>query len=148
MVRSKNPFKDLERLFEQMQENIEESRGWWEQESLPSGGAETRSVKVDLEDRDEELVLTAELPGFDKDDIDVRVTDRTLRLEAEHEEEAEEEEGEFIRRERRRTAVSRSVRLPEAVETDEITATYNNGVLTIGMPKTEPVTKGTKIEVN
>lgn len=148
MVRSKNPFRELERLFEQMQENIEDTDRWWEPESLP-GAAETRSIRVDLEDRDGELVLTAELPGFDKDDIDVRVTDRTLRLEAEHEEtEADEEEGEFIRRERRRAAVNRSVRLPEAVEIDEITATYNNGVLTVTMPKTEPVTEGTQIEVS
>lgn len=76
-----------------MQENIEEANRWWEAEPLASGGGETTSIRVDLEDRDEILVLSAELPGFDKDDIDVRVTDRTLRLEAE-----KEKQGEFIGR--------------------------------------------------
>jgi HSP20 family protein len=148
MVRTKNPFRELERLFEQMQENMEETNRWWETEPIASGGGERPSVKVDLEDREEKLVLTAELPGFGKDDIDVRVTDHTLHLEAEHEEEAEEETGEFIRRERHRASVTRSIRLPETVEAEEITATYTNGVLTVEMPKTEPVTRGTKIEVS
>lgn len=148
MTISRNPFYELERLFEQMQENVEEVSRWWEPESIATGGVTTTSVKVDLEDRDEELVLTAELPGFDKEDIDVRVTDRTLRLEAEYEGGTEEADGEYVRRERRRASVTRSIPLPEAVETDDISATYNNGILTVQMPKSEPVTEGTKIEVD
>jgi HSP20 family protein len=93
--------------------------------------------------------LTAELPGFEKDDIDLRVTDRTLRLEAEHEgESTEESDGEYVRRERRQTAVARSIHLPEAVQTDDIEATYNNGILTVRMPKIDPVTQGSEIEIN
>jgi len=46
---------------------------------------ETTTVSVDIEDRDEEFVLTAELPGFEKDDIDVRVTGNTFHLEADRE---------------------------------------------------------------
>ncbi len=148
MTTSRNPFRELERLFEQMQENVEEASRWWDPERSTSEGSGTASVKVDLEDKDEEFVLTAELPGFTKDDIDVRVTDRALRLEAEHEEESETEDGDFVRRERRRASVARSVPLPEAVEADDISATYNNGILTVRMPKREPATQGTKIEVN
>lgn len=106
-----------------------------------------KPVRVDLEDKDDEFVLTAELPGFDEDDIDVRVTDRTLRLEAEHAEETEEE-GEYVKRERHRVSVARSISLPEAVEVDDFSATFNNGVLTVHLPKNEPVTQGKQVEIS
>jgi HSP20 family protein len=146
MTESRNPFRELQRLLEQMQENFEQGGRWWESASGEDGG--TASVRVDLEDRDAELLLTADLPGFEKDDIDLRVTDHTLHLEAEHEDTTEETGGEYVRRERRRAAVARSVPLPEAVEVDDIAATYENGVLTVRMPKSEPATAGTHIEVN
>lgn len=145
MTKPTNPFNELSRLFERMQSDFEEvARNWGDESELVSS-----SVRVDLEDKDDEFVLTAELPGFDKDDIDVRVTDRTLRLEAEHAEETEaEEEGEYVKRERHRASVARSISLPEAVEADDISATFNNGVLTVRLPKSEPVTQGKQIEIS
>ncbi|WP_373675229.1 Hsp20/alpha crystallin family protein [Halopenitus sp. H-Gu1] len=133
-----------------MQEEFEAMARHWNGDVFGIEPSAASSVTIDLEDKDEELVLTAELPGFDEDDIDIRVTDRTLRIEAEHEEkeeEEEEEEGKYIRRERRHASAVRSIPLPEAVEADEISATYNNGILTIRMPKSEPVAQGTQIEI-
>ncbi|MFW5900882.1 MAG: Hsp20/alpha crystallin family protein [Halodesulfurarchaeum sp.] len=145
MANPTNPFIDLSRVFERMQGDFEEiARSWSEEPELVSS-----PVRVDLKETDDEFVLTAELPGFDKDDIDVRVTDSTLRLEAQHAEETEaEEEGEYIRRERHRASVTRSISLPEAVEADDISATFNNGVLTVQMLKSEPVTQGKQIEIS
>jgi HSP20 family protein len=145
MARPTNPFTEFSRLFERMQDDFEEMARTWggESELVPSS-----TVRVDLEDRDDEFVLTAELPGFDTDDIDVRVTDRTLHVEAEHTEETEEGEATYVRRERHRASVARSVSLPETVETDEISATYDNGVLIVRLPKSEPVTRGERIEVS
>lgn len=98
--------------------------------------------------RAKELVLTAGLPEFSKADIDIRVAARTLRLEAEHEETAEEsEQGEYVRRERRRASIARSIPLPEAVDADETSARYTNGVLTVRMPKGEPLTEGAAVEI-
>lgn len=144
MTNPTNPFAELNRFFDRMQSDFEEkARSWSEESGVVS------SVRVDLKDRDDEFVLTAELPGFEKDDIDVRVTDRTLRLEAEHAEETEEEEeGEYVRRERHRASVARSISLPEAVEADDISATFKNGVLTLRLPKSEPVTQGKQIEIS
>lgn len=140
-----NPLTEPNRFFERMQNDFEEMAHSWSEESE----FVSSSVRVDLEDRDDEFVLTAELPGFEKDDIDVRVTDRTLRLEAEHAEETEEEEeGEYVRRERHRASVTRSISLPEAVEVDEISATFNNGILRVQLPKSEPVTQGKQIEIS
>lgn len=148
MASSRNPFQELERLFEQMQENVEEASKWWNPEQYSGTAPKTMAVNVDIEDRDDELVLTAELAGFEKDDIDVRVTGNTFHLEAEREAEATETEADFVRRERHRASVSRSLSLPTDVRTEEITATYENGLLTVRMPKTEPLPEGTKIDVN
>jgi len=145
----RNPFDELEELFDRMQENFESAARTWDpadlDAGLPATGAEMR---VDLEDTGEELVLTGDLPGFETEDIDVRVVDRTLRVDAERDEETEEERGEYVRRERRRMSVSRSIDLPSAVNENDITAAYNNGVLTVRMPKTEPDSRGTQIDVN
>jgi HSP20 family protein len=145
MARPTNPFNEISHLFERMQSDFEEmARTWSEEPEVVSS-----SVRVDLEDKDDEFVLTAELPGFEKDDIDVRVTDRTLRLEAEHAEETEaEEEGEYVKRERHRASVARSISIPERVDADEISAKFNNGVLTVRLPKSEPMTQGKQIEIS
>lgn len=144
----RNPFDELDDLFDRMQENMERAAEMWD--PTASGGelSGASSMSVDLEDRGDELVLIGDLPGFETDDIDVRVKERTLRIAAEHDETAESDEGEYVRRERRRTSVSRSVPLPAAVDTDGITASYNNGVLTVRMPKAEPSSEGTRIDVN
>jgi len=145
MARPTNPFNEISHLFERMQSDFEEmARTWSEEPEVVSS-----SVRVDLENKDDEFVLTAELPGFEKDDIDVRVTDRTLRLEAEHAEETEEEEeGEYVKRERHRASVARLISLPERVDADEISAAFNDGVLTVRLPKSEPMTQGKQIEIS
>lgn len=148
MTTPTNPFTELNRLFERMRENVEEAARVWDTASSETAPHEITSVNVDLEDRDEELVLTADLPGFEKEDIDVRAIDHTLRIEAEHQEESEEEtNGRYLRRERRRASVAWSIPLPNAIETDDVSATYNNGILTVRLPKSEPTADGTEIAV-
>jgi HSP20 family protein len=92
-------------------------------------------------------VLTGDLPGFEGEDIDVRVKERAVHVAADHDETSETAAGEYVRRERRRTAVSRSIPLPAALDTEGSTATYDNGVLTVRLPKTEPSAEGTHVEV-
>lgn len=148
MSRGTDPFSDLGQLFEQIQRNFEEMAGGFEGNRLALP-ATVSSVRIDLEDKSDHLLLTAELPGFETDDIDLRVTDQTVQLEAEHDEgTGGEADGEYVRRERRHTSVARSIPLPVAVETEAIEATYNNGVLSVTMPKSEPVTDGNTIEID
>lgn len=148
VMSNRNPFDELDELFDRMQENMERAAQAWDPTATGSELSGASSMSVDIEDRDDELVLTGDLPGFETDDIDVRVKERTLEVTAERDETTEEEAGEYVRRERRRSSVSRSVPLPMAVDTDGITATYNNGVLTVRMPKAEPSSDGTRIDVN
>jgi HSP20 family protein len=90
--------------------------------------------------------VTADLPGFEKEDIEVTLADRTLRIEAEHDAEVSTE-GEYVRRERRHESASRSVRLPEAVAEEGIEATHSNGVLTVTLPKRD-AEGGTRIDID
>lgn len=136
-----------------MQENFENAAELWDPDAVEAGlPTTTTGFRINLEDTGDELVLTGDLPGFETDDIDVRVTDRTLHISAEHdgesEIEAESEDGEFVRRERRHSSVSRSVSLPSPVDTVGITASHDNGVLTVRMPKADPDSEGTRIDVD
>ncbi|MFC4360633.1 Hsp20/alpha crystallin family protein [Halobium salinum] len=94
-------------------------------------------IAVDLVEHDDEFVATVDLPGFERDEVDIRVTDHTLRIEAEHEESVDEEEERYIRHERRHKAMHRSIRLPDEVDKDNVKARMNNGVLTITLPRLE-----------
>jgi len=145
---SPNPFDELDELLGRMQENMEQAARMWDPTTAGGDPPDTSSLTVDLEDRGDELVLTGDLPGFETEDIDVRLKERTLHVAAEHDETSESADGEYVRRERRRTAVSRSIPLPTAVDTEGSTATYNNGVLTVRMQKTEPSSEGTHIDVS
>lgn len=147
MTKQPTPFSELTELLENMQKSIEGMTHGYDDESFM---ASARSkMRVDIKDEGETFELTAELPGFDREDIDVRMTDRTLRIAAEREEQSEDKpKGKYIRQERRHRSVTRSIRLPEPVETAEISATYNNGVLTVRMPKREPGAQGTEIEIS
>jgi HSP20 family protein len=144
MARSTNPFSELEQFFERMSDQFERSADDWEVGwSLPS-----QSMAVDLADHDDEYVLEADLPGFEKDDIDVRITDHTLHVDAEREAATDTTSENYVRRERSHRTTSRSITLPGEVETDGVTATYDAGVLRVSIPKAEPLSESHRIDVN
>ena len=125
----RNPFDDLEELFDRLGRQFEDG---------VAGGSSlspSSSVAVDVEDAREEYVVTADLPGYDTDDVELTLSDGVLRLEARHREEDEFEAGRYIRRERTDRSVSRRIRLPEPVDEEAVSASYNNGVLTVTLPK-------------
>lgn len=143
----RNPFDELDELFDRMQRNMERATRMWESEGLDSGLPGVASMNVDLEDRGDEFVLTGDLPGFETEDIDVRMQEQTLHITADHDESSEESDGEYVHRERRQTSIKRSVPLPSPVDADDVTASYNNGVLTVRLPKADPDSDGTQIDV-
>lgn len=143
MAYDRNPFFDVEEFFERMGRQFEEAAGRWDwREELGAG-----SIAVDAVDEGDEFVVTADLPGFETDDIEAWVTDHTLRIEAERAEERETGDEQYIHRERSRRSMSRSVTLPEPVETEGVTASYRNGVLTVHVPKAEPASEGHAIDI-
>lgn len=133
-----NPFEELEHLFERMSRQFDDATRMWETES-PFGqlSGEMKSMSIDLVESDDEFVVTADLPGFERDEVEIQVTDHTLRIEAEHEEVTEESEEEYLRRERRHESMRRSIRLPDEVDKEGVSARMKNGVLTVTLPRLE-----------
>ena len=120
-------------MIERMSRQFEESMGGAEIEGLPGRGD---STSIDVADRGDEFVVTADLPGYRKADIDVTLRGDRLQIRGEREEASEEgEEGRYIRKERRHESVSRSVSLPSEVDEESVSAQYRNGVLTVTLPK-------------
>lgn len=124
-------FERLSRQFEDQTRKLESSG------SLARSSSALESMAIDLVEHDDEFVATVDLPGFERDEVDVKVTDRTLRIEAEHDETVDESEEQYIRHERRHESTHRSIRLPEAVDTEAATARMKNGVLTVTLPRLE-----------
>ncbi|QCJ47096.1 MULTISPECIES: archaeal heat shock protein Hsp14 [Haloprofundus] len=132
MMRRSNPFDEFEDLFERMSKQFEGMNRQFE-ENRPMWN--TTGISVDVADEDDEFVVTADMPGFEKEDIDLSLSGRTLTLSGSREMARDDDTSEYIRRERRSESVSRTVRLPEEVREDETRATYSNGVLTVHLPK-------------
>ena len=132
------PWEEMDRLFEGVM-----PRGWmrpfrWE---WPSGGempfAGGKFPRVDIIDRDEEIMVRAEVPGVDKKDLEVSVTDNSVCIKGSTRHEEKEEKGEYFRSERVTGSFSRTLALPGAVDSAKAKASFNNGVLELALPKIE-----------
>ncbi|WP_135821989.1 Hsp20/alpha crystallin family protein [Halostella litorea] len=140
----RNPFDDFQELLDRMSRQAEEGL-------LRGAGADLRGVAVDVAERDDEFVVTADLPGYEADDIDLTVADDRLHLSAERSEEraVEGDDGaRYHRRERRHQSANRTVRLPDAVDESAVTAEYEHGVLTVTLPKREEPSGGRRIDID
>jgi HSP20 family protein len=99
-----------------------------------------RAPAVDVYDDKDAVVVKAELPGIDRDDIDISVGERTLTIKGEKKKEEEVKKADFYRWERSYGSFARTVDLPVAVEPDRATATFRDGVLEVRLPKGEHAT--------
>ena len=101
---------------------------------------EIAGFKTDIKETEEKYLIEAELPGMDKEDIELELNDDYLTIKADNEEVIKEEEDDYIRKERRTGKYQRSFRLNN-IEKDKIEAEYNNGILEIDLPKMEDNTE-------
>ncbi|PCR91809.1 Hsp20/alpha crystallin family protein [Natrinema ejinorense] len=136
----RNPFDNIEEMLDRVSRQVEEG--------MTAGGLQVPgSVPVDVADRDEEYVVMADLPGYETDDIDLTLSNGTLRLEATRSGDAEYVEGRYIRRERTETSASRRIRLPEPVDEEAVAAGFENGVLTVRLPKVSSGEDSQRIDI-
>lgn len=98
-----------------------------------SAGADVPAV--DVYEQNKELVAKVELPGLEKDDIDVTLTDQTLTIKAEKKKEEEIKDENYHRVERVHGLMRRSIELPAGVDVEQVKASFKNGVLEIRMPR-------------
>lgn len=107
-----------------------------------------RSPRIDMNETDKGYEITAELPGLEEGDLDVNVTDDMLTISGEKKEEQEKKEKDHYVKERRYGRFSRSLRVPQDSDVDNINASFEKGVLKVEIPRTGDVRKkGRKIDI-
>ncbi len=101
---------------------------------------------VDIFEKQDQLIIRAEIPGVKKEDMDVRIENGVLTLHGERKQETEAKEANSYRMERVYGSFTRSFSLPTTVDASKISATYKDGVLEVSVPKAETA-KPKKVEI-
>jgi HSP20 family protein len=140
-----SPFEDMERFFDDYF-----SRGWlhpfrW---ARPSWGDlpmpfEGKTPRVDVVDRENEIIVKAEVPGVDKDDLDISVTENTVSIKGSTSHEEKEEKGDYYRCEISSGSFSRVVPLPADVDPEKASSKFKDGVLELTLPKLQKAKRHT-----
>ena len=106
-----------------------------------------RMPKVDVIDRESEIVIHAELPGVNKDNLDVSMTENTVSIRATTKHEEKEEKGEYFRREMSRGVFQRTIPLPVNVDAENAKASFKDGIMELTLPKVKSAKrKNIKVE--
>jgi HSP20 family protein len=106
----------------------------------PSGGSRGTAgqyLPVDLMEKGDNFVVRVSLPGINPDDLNVTVVENVLTIQGEVRSDEQEKDTRYHVRERRWGAFSRQIALPTSVDANAVQADYNNGVLTLTLPKSE-----------
>jgi len=143
------PFEEMERMFSGVfpPARIRPSQWEWPSWAEMSSLVEAKLPKLDVIERDNEVVVRAEVPGVDKKDLDISVTDHTVTIKGCTKEEHKEEEGDYFRSEISRGSFSRTSALPCEVDGDKARAKFSDGMLELTIPKLETSTRHTvKVE--
>jgi HSP20 family protein len=134
-----NPFRDFEALQDRYLNQIFKTRNGDPSElATREGDTFDWSPAVDVAEDDKEFVITADLPEVNKEDIKITTTDGRLTISGERTREEKHEDKTWHRVERSYGKYSRSFRIPEEVEADNISAAYKDSVLTVHLPKSSP----------
>ena len=146
------PFMDLARWDRDMERMMGDFLGrkpWWPERWFRTEGVELTAPVVDLYEEKDDIVVKAELPGIDKDNIEVNLADHTLTIKGEKKKEEEIKEENYYRSERSYGSFVRTLELPKDVHTDKVKATFKNGILEVRLPKTEEAkAKEVKVKVD
>jgi HSP20 family protein len=141
------PFREFATLQDRINRVLRESyTGADRDESLTTSSF---APAVDVYEDEHKVALKIEVPGINEKDIDVRVENNTLTVHGERKIEKEEKEENYRRVERQYGSFTRSFTLPQTVDTENVSATYDKGVLNISLPKkAEAKPKQIKVSVN
>ncbi len=148
------PFEEMKRMQQELNKMFNESfgRGIMSRGFLPSAKGGSFEPDIDIKEDKTHYTIIMDLPGMDKDKINIEIKNKMLKVSGEREAVLEENKGDkFFRQERSYGHFSRVVSLPDNIKEDEISADYKNGVLTIKIAKAAPAQKqeeqGTKIQI-
>jgi HSP20 family protein len=127
-----DPHSEMNRLFDEMFGGLSSSSSRSGGQQRGQGVAEWAPA-IDVVQKDDDLVVRAELPGARPKDVEVTVHQGVLTISGKREEQREEERGEYLVRERRSGSFRRSLQLPEGIDENSIRARFDNGVLEVSI---------------
>lgn len=135
-----DPFEEIDRFFDDFWNNGTAVQTTTKNEKTKA------PMRTDVTETNNAYILEADLPGFTREELHVDLKDGVLTIGAEHKENTEnkEQDGKYLRRERHFTTYERSFNLGEDIEEKDISAKYENGVLTLTLPKREQVVETAK----
>ncbi|HEU4344968.1 MAG TPA: Hsp20/alpha crystallin family protein [Candidatus Binatia bacterium] len=148
------PFMDLTRWERDMDRMMEgffgrRMRPWWPERWFRGDEPEISIPAVDLYEDKNDIVVKAELPGIEKDNVEVNLTDHTLTIKGEKKKEEEVKEENYYRTERSYGSFVRTLELPKDVHADKVKANFKDGILEVRLPKTEEAkAKEIKVKVD
>jgi len=134
-----DPFRELENLQQNMNKLFNSSLSRWPETAKSVFSGFDWAPSVDVEDKKDKIVVKAELPGMDKNDVKITLEDDALIISGEkkHEEEKDDKEKGYYHRECSYGSFKRLIEIPSAIDKSKVDASYKNGVLKIILPKTE-----------
>ena len=100
--------------------------------------------KVNVINRDHNILIEAAIPGMSRDDIEVEMTDKILTIQGGSKQRTDVEDSQYVKREIKRSAFRRSFTLNDNLDSDNISATFDNGILSLNIPKIVPDTVRTE----
>ncbi len=135
-----HPFEEMDRMFDALFH-----RGWLRSfpEVFPDWRLfgerdfDLRAPRVDMIDREKEILLRAELPGVEKKDLEVNLRGNTVTIKGKTRHKEEERKDDYYRSEIRHGSFSRTIDLPEGVAEEDVKADFKDGVLEVRLPKAE-----------
>ena len=125
-----NPNRDLRTMNQAMDNWFSDFNDWFSARSLGT-------PSVDVFENDESLIVKAEMPGFKPEDVDIRVEGNLLTMRGQTQQHTDNQDGQYHLRERRQSSFTRSIALPSYVQVDKANAEFENGILTLTLPKVE-----------
>lgn len=135
-----------EKMMDDMLKNIKDMQNDLERKFAKYTEGVPEKPSMDLIETEDTIVVKTDLPGVKKEDVAIELTEDTLSVSATFKEEIEIEEANYIKKERKYGQAMRQIRLPAEVKVEEASAKFENGVLTITLPKMEVKTKF-KVEI-
>jgi HSP20 family protein len=136
------PMQELVRLRDEMDRIFGRSI-----EGSFAGDGQTWIPSVDVREENGNLVVKADLPGVKKEDVSITATEDALTIQGKNLEEKEEKKEGYYRRERRSGSFARTLSLPVAVDADKAQASFQDGTITITLPKTKQAAKAKKVAI-
>lgn len=146
LARFRDPFETLRHGIDRVFDEFRHGSAF---DAFPSFFGELRGwdvhlPRIDVAETDDEIQVSADLPGVDEKDVEVSIGDHSLTIRGEKSVESEEKKRNYHIKERAYGSFQRVVMLPEGVKTDDVKATFKKGVLTVAIPKTREAKVGVR----